>query len=189
MAKTITDLINILKDLNLLLEAAHEIQPAADDLLAIVRDRIINNGIDANGQIFKNPDSTESAYSDKKVPVYFFKDVPTRGSNKTKVAELITRFESAYVTYANWREVNNLRTDVINFQFTGDMWRQTVAVVGTDNGIIVVEFTSLNAESKGKIENISNYYPGFMNPNSDEIDFFLEGVVEPLLNFLNKHFK
>lgn len=90
-------------------------QVAANDLAALVTNRVVQRGENYQGGQF-------SAYSTKTVAAYRF-----WGKSRTQAAERRVRAASRSKTslsYQTFREINNLNTSPKNFEFTGEMWRK-----------------------------------------------------------------
>lgn len=98
----------------ILAELPRQIQIAGADLAALVKQRVVQTGINANGVAF-------SPYSDKAVPAYLYKGRSRSGGADAKIAALAKKGEQ--VSYREFREINGLKTDKKNFEFTGEMWR------------------------------------------------------------------
>lgn len=186
MVRSLSDLVRVLKQLKSIIEDDLNAEVAANDCLALVKDRIINTGRDRNGTIFSDRKG-ETAYSDKKVPIHYFSNVDTRGNNKKKVDDLLKRV-GFYASYADWREENNLQTDHVNFQFTGRMWETTVISLANQEGAFVAVFDSRYPETIDKIENLNRLYEHFMAPSEDELAFTAESWIDPIIDFMNKNF-
>lgn len=184
--RTLSELLRLLKDLKALLADDSNANIAANDCLQLVKDRVINTGKDRFGIEFSDRKG-RTAYSDKKYPIHYYIDAPTRGINKKKVDELMKRV-GFYASYADWREQNNLRTDHVNFQFTGDMWRTTVISTATRAGMFIAIFDSSNPETISKIENLNDIYINFMAPSEEELYFTAESWTDPVIDFLKQNF-
>ena len=94
------------------------------DTMALLKRRIINERVDDKGLEF-------GTYSDADVPFWFFRGKETKGDNAARVDELYKK-HGYWASYQDWREVNNLLGDKINFSFTGEMWKSLIPVVVTD---------------------------------------------------------
>ena len=90
-------------------------QVASNDLAALVTNRVVQTGKNFKGGSF-------SAYSSKTVAAWRF-----WGKSRTQAAEkkvrAVSRAKGA-LSYQEFRELNNLKTDKKNFEFTGEMWRK-----------------------------------------------------------------
>jgi len=90
-------------------------QVAANDLAALVSNRVIQKGENYLGGQFK-------PYSTNTVAAWRF-----WGQSRTQAAEKRVRARSrarGVMSYVEFRGLNNLNTDRKNFQFTGEMWRK-----------------------------------------------------------------
>lgn len=98
----------------LLAELPTQAKIAGADLAALIKNRVVQTGRNAEGQAF-------SPYSEKQVPAYLY-----YGKSRSQQAEQRVRAkakEREGVSYREFRNLNNLNTDVKNFEFTGEMWR------------------------------------------------------------------
>lgn len=90
-------------------------QVAANDLSALVTNRVVQKGIDHTGKPF-------SPYSTRTVAAFRF-----YGKSRTQAAERRIRAlakAKGVLSSEEFRKINNLRTDKKNFEFTGEMWRK-----------------------------------------------------------------
>lgn len=90
-------------------------QVAANDLAALVTNRVVQKGENFKGSGF-------SSYSSKTVAAWRF-----WGKSRNQTAEKKVRAKSkaqGALSYVEFRELNNLKTDKKNFEFTGEMWRK-----------------------------------------------------------------
>ncbi len=99
------------------LEAGLELRGtlAGGDAAALVAARVRNEGKNADGGQF-------SAYSTSEVPAYWMVGRSRTGSADDKVKQLARKRET--ISYKRFRELNGLRVDVKNFEFTGELWRK-----------------------------------------------------------------
>ena len=90
-------------------------QVAANDLAALVTNRVVQKGENYLGSAF-------SPYSKNTVAAWRF-----WGKSRTQAAErklrALSRAKGA-LSYEEFRSLNNLKTDKKNFEFTGEMWRK-----------------------------------------------------------------
>lgn len=90
-------------------------QVAVNDLAALVTNRVVQKGENYLGASF-------SPYSKNTVAAWRF-----WGKSRTQAAErkvrALSRAKGA-LSYEQFRELNNLKTDKKNFEFTGEMWRK-----------------------------------------------------------------
>lgn len=112
----------------LLAELPTQAKIAGADLAALIKNRVVQTGKNAEGQAF-------SPYSEKEVPAYFY-----YGKSRSQQAEQRVRAKAKKregVSYREFRNLNNLNTDIKNFEFTGEMWRG-VEVQETKQGAVSV---------------------------------------------------
>jgi hypothetical protein len=104
--------------------ASEAVRIAGDGMALSIR-RVQQTGKDSDGQSF--PD-----YSKKQVPKYFF-----YGRSRSAGAE--TRVRNAKLptlSYADFREANNLQTKHKDFTFTGQMFRNTGVSIQSNTGSV-----------------------------------------------------
>lgn len=88
---------------------------AASDLAALIANRVINRGENYKGASFK-------PYSANQIPAYRF-----WGKSRNQSAEREVRKRSrarGVLSYVEFRELNRLKANKKNFEFTGEMWRK-----------------------------------------------------------------
>jgi len=86
----------------------------ANDLVALITNRVTIEGKDSKGNKF-------SDYSDKEVAAANFIDKSRTQSANKKVKEL-AKAQGA-LSYKGFRKLNGLKVDKKNFEFTGGMWQ------------------------------------------------------------------
>lgn len=112
----------------ILAELPTQAKTAGADLAALIKNRVVQTGKNAEGQSF-------SPYSEKEVPAYLY-----YGKSRSSQAEQRVRAKAKKregVSYREFRNLNNLNTDIKNFEFTGEMWRG-VEVQETKQGQVSV---------------------------------------------------
>lgn len=113
------------------------------DVAALVADRVVQRGQTEDGGSF-------SPYSTKPAPAFFFRGKSRRSSADSAVARL--QKARTPLSYAAFRELNGLKSDKKNFEFTGEMWRGLgVTAVGFDGRTIRVTIGGKTASSGQKI--------------------------------------
>jgi len=118
------------------------------DTLALVKRRVINTGKDKSGRQF-------GKYSIKDVPFWFYFGKETNRNNKAAVQELYNK-HGYWASYKDWRDVNNLPTNFINFSFTNRMWNSLVPVVlvnNTNRTVVGIQAKTTKEEDKLKFQN------------------------------------
>lgn len=118
------------------------------DSLALVKRRVINTGKDSEGGSF-------GRYSKAVVPFFYYYGKETNRSNKQAVEDLKKKY-GFFASYRDWRDVNNLQTEFINFSFTNRMWNSLVPVVLVDNkdrSVVGIQAKTSNEEDKVKFQN------------------------------------
>ena len=87
---------------------------AATDLAALVKNRVVQRGENADNVPF-------SPYSTVEVPAFFYKGKSRNSAGAAAVTAL--GHQGKKLSYKEFRQVNGLKTDKKNFEFTGEMWR------------------------------------------------------------------
>jgi len=148
----------------------------AKETVAIARLRIQNQGEDSEGQQF-------DLYSQAVVPKFFYK-----GKSLNATAEEEVRTGEWLLSYETFREINNLRVDIKDFTFTGDMWRN-VGVTSIDNKGAVVDI-SIGGQTTRAAELLgyhSDKYGNLLAPNESEVQFLRDSHLERVFNSINKY--
>ena len=117
-------------------------QVLATDVIALVTNRVVQKGENFRGTSFK-------PYSSRTVAAWRF-----WGQSRTQAAErrirAISRARGA-LSYQQFRELNNLKSDKKNFEFTGEMWRKFGIVRSSQIGekfVISIGGTTPSAQEK-----------------------------------------
>lgn len=151
---------------DLLQVAKVEATKVAFDLAASIKHRVEDKGLDANGSKF-------SGYSDKGVPYFLYKNAYARvPSAYTKIEAKVkslkqkktiggqknefTKDSDFFISYKDWREANNLKTDKKNFEFSGDMWANFGTAAGVDiqasGNIVKITLAGGTQDAQNKID-------------------------------------
>lgn len=155
--KRLEDLINYVeKELPLYVERV-----IASDLAALVANRVTQKGEDFKGGSF-------SPYSTVKIPSRFFWGKSRNQTAETKVRAFTAAEAKANraakksggakvggaLSYADFRKLNNLKTDKKNFEFTTEMWRKFGVVYSNSSagGTFNVKLGGLSTEAQRKID-------------------------------------
>lgn len=129
-------------------ERPEEVLKLTLDSLALVKRRVINTGKDSGGNNF-------GKYSKAVVPYWFYYNKETNRNSATAVNQLLQRF-GYFASYENWREVNNLQTNFINFSFTNRMWNSLAPSIdhnGEGRTVVVVKSRTDDEEKKVQYQN------------------------------------
>ena len=130
----------------------------ASDTLALVESRIIETGKDADGVKFP-------AYSTRKMSASRF-----AGKSRNAGAEARVKKAKA-LSYAEFRQLNNLQTGHVDLYLTGEMWRGTGVIV--EKRLLrstLVRIGGRTPESARKIDLNSIHYKGsILEPSPIEI--------------------
>lgn len=148
----------------------------AKETLALVRLRIQNYGEDSEGQAF-------DLYSQAVLPKWFYK-----GKSLNKTSEDRVDNGAWMLSYEEFREINNLRTDIKDFTFTGDMWRNVgVVSVEVSGASVSVAVGGQTTRAADLISYHSDKYGNLLAPNESEIDFLTAAHKERVFNTINKY--
>lgn len=160
------------------------------DASAMVKDRILNTGIKADG-------SSLGEYSDNRLPTFFFKD---KELNKAGENFYLSRKKkdaknaNPGISYKEWREANNRPTDHVTLSFSGTTLRDVGVIKQLVSGARIStavgpKNTKLrgNGDTTEKItdEYLAPRYGNFMEPNSAEkekLKTYLTGEVNKIIN-------
>ena len=150
----------------------------ANDVMAQVRNRVQERKVDADGTAF-------GQYSQALVPQWFFYDkaISLGADKKLKTGPY-------FVSYADFREYNNLPSDDINFTFTGDLFRTTgIVKVENENDITTVVLGGQNARSEQILEWQEPRYGNIIEPSEQEQEFAFNAHRKRIENLINRVFQ
>lgn len=144
---------------------------AANDLVALIVNRVINTGKDADGNLF-------SSYSDN--PIAAGK---LWGKSRTQAAESKVRAlakAKGALSYKAFRELNNLKTDKKNFEFTGEMFRKFGIIREAGNGSnFVITLGGTTEEAQRKIDaNSAQEGADIIAPSKSEEEFIKTSLAD-----------
>lgn len=176
------------------------------DVTALIKDRIINTGINYDGAKLGN-------YSTKEIPVFFKKNgklvapfsEPLNGSGEKYFLSVIKENKERRkkgedprgISYKQWREANNRPTNFINLTFSG----QTLKDVGVKKQIVsgarvITDVGAKNTKNrKGGVttdqvlSGLSERYGNFLQPNKKEIDLLGNILRDKLIKIQNDAFR
>ncbi len=109
-------------------ELEAQVSKAGADLVALVSNRVIQEGKNAEGSNF-------SDYSNTEIPAFFYFNKSRNASGEAAVRKKAKAKEK--ISYKEFRGLNNLNESPKNFEFTGAMWRGF--------GVLKVEKTATGA--------------------------------------------
>ncbi len=208
-----TNFNNAVQKLNILLtEAMPEInERVALNGAAMVKDRIVNTGVNASGQSL-------GRYSDNPLPAFFFKDKWLNAGGK-RLFDLKTKKQDREknkqagkkvgknkrlddlekgISYKDWREANNRPTDHVTLSFTGDTMRDIGVQKKIVAGVrIVTTIGPRNTKQRSggdTTEKIVDDYLGpkygnFLAPNDPEIEKLKEFLQNQVIKIIHESFK
>ena len=150
----------------------------ANDVMAQVRNRVQERKVNADGTAF-------GQYSQALVPQWFF-----YGRSNTDTAEADLKAGPWFVSYADFRDLNNLPSDDINFTFSGDLFRTTGIVnVQNDADATIVTLGGQNARSAQILEWQEPRYGNIIEPSEQEQEFAFNAHRKRIENLINRIFQ
>ena len=150
----------------------------ADEVIKQVRNRVQEKKVDADGSAF-------GQYSQALVPQWFF-----YGKSNNDSAEADLRAGDWFVSYAEFRELNNLDSGDINFTFSGDMWRNTgVVQVQNGNESTTVTIGGQDVRSQNILAWQEPRYGNIIEASEQEIEFAQEAHRERIFGIINRFLK
>lgn len=152
--------IDALKE-RILAELPAQAKTAGADLAALVKNRVVQTGINAEGQAF-------SPYSEREVPAYLYFGRSRSQQGETRVRAKAKKREG--VSYREFRELNNLNTDKKNFEFTGEMWRGVEVQESRQGRVSVVVITGGSSAVKDKLRYATEQEKiNILKPSKEEV--------------------
>lgn len=156
-----------------------EAELTGKDLVALVRDRVQNDKVNAEGVPF-------GQYSEAVVPYWYYKD---KESNVSDAAQKLLDSVGYFASYADFREVNNLQAGDIDLTFTGKMWKAaTVQVDDISEGTATAVLTFGDEESLLKAGYHSDRFGSILQPITEEINAAYESYIERRIDFIGALF-
>lgn len=152
---------------------------AGSDLVALITNRVIQKGQNADGGNF-------SPYSTKEVPAFLFFNKSRNNSAEATVRKKAKKKEP--ISYKDFRELNNLNTNFKNFEFTGSMFRgfRLLKVEKTTTGVKITIGGS-NPDSEKKIGWLSEQEgQSIIRPSSEEIAIVQKNLTAWVQGIINK---
>ena len=147
-----------------------------DELRKQVRTRVQKQKVNADGSPF-------GQYSQALLPQWFFYD-----KSKTDTAEDKIRSGDWFISYADFREVNDLYSGDIDFTFTGDMWRNTgVTEVQNDGDSVVVFIGGQTTRASNILGWQEPRYGNILEANEEEERFVEEAHRERIFNKIARY--
>ena len=147
----------------------------ADEVIKQVRNRVQDKKVDADGSAF-------GQYSQALVPQWFF-----YGKSNTDTAEADLKAGPWFVSYAEFRELNNLDSGDINFTFSGDLWRNTGVVQVQNNAdVTTVTIGGQDARSQDILAWQEPRYGNIIEASEEEREFAQEAHRERIFGTINR---
>ena len=155
---------------------------AASDTAALVANRVRMTGENAKGAQF-------SPYSRNPMGAWRLIGKSRTGSAEAKVKTAAK--EGKLISYAEFRQMNNLRVDKKNFEFTGEMWQKFNVKSATLKGkLIEVVVGGTTKDSAFKIqENTDREKILITDVSRDEVDLINKTLGDWMAGILTKHIK
>ena len=177
----LSDFINRLNNVKNAIEreAERKAMEAGADLAAIVVNRVIQTGKDSDGNQF-------SPYSNVQLPAFFYFNRSRIGSAESTIRAKAKDKEK--VSYSDFRRINNLNTNVKNFEFTGAMWRSfrpiSVTVTG---GVYRVTIGASNPKEAQKLEWLADQEgESIVKPSQSELDLVQDNITKWINSILRQ---
>ncbi len=166
------------------------------DATALIKDRIVNTGIDAKG-------NSLGKYSEHELPAFFFKDKALNGGG-VKLYDDVTSGKKKKgvvkkgISYKEWREANQRPTDHVTLSFSGTTMKDIGVVKSIQAGTKVI--TSVGSKNTKTRENgdstetiVDEYlgpkYGNFLEPNQHELDIMENILINNIEKLLNDSFR
>lgn len=172
------------------------------DATAMIKDRIINTGVNSKG-------SSLGSYSDKEIPLFFKKNGKTIAPFSSPLNNAGEKFflsvikenkarrekgdDARGISYKEWRDANNRPTDHVTLSFSGQTMKDIGVVKQIVSGTKII--TTVGPKNtkvrKGGIttekitEGLGERYGNFLEPNAEEeqkLATYLENQVQKLIN-------
>lgn len=170
----------------------------AKSALSLIKDRIINEGVNAKGSKFPK-------YSTQPLPAFFFigKGLGS-GADKKMEAELKSQRKAGVknpgVSYEQWRDINNLQTDHVDMKFTGETLKDLdVLETRTEGNVIITVVASKDSITRtngkktittGKItEHLAERYGDFLELSEKETEAIEEAFNEEVQQLFESIFE
>ena len=146
------------------------------ELRTLVRTRVQNQKVNSEGSAF-------GQYSEALLPQWYF-----YGKSLNLSADKELHTGDWFISYSDFREMNNLNTGDINFTFTGDMWRET-GVVNIENtgDSCTVEIGGQTPRAQNILEWQEPRYGNILEASEEEKRFVEEAHLERIQNKINRY--
>jgi hypothetical protein len=158
-------------------EASAELSRAGVDLIALVSQRVIQEGETATGGKF-------TGYSNNQVPAYLYYNKSRSGSAEQRVRTLAKQRKE--ISYRELRVINGLNVNFKTFEFTGSMWRN-IRVVGVQKqgDKYTATIRASNSQDQKKLEgNSQRERQLIIKPSKDELKLIERQLSNWLSNIL-----
>ncbi len=171
--KYLDEVIQVLDDTR-----RREAEIIGKDITAVVRDRVQNDKIKADGSEF-------GQYSQSVVPYWFYKGKGRVSNADQKVLDRYGYFAS----YADFREVNNLQSEQIDLTFTGAMWSSAgVQETEVNKGVATAVISFKGEDNILKAGYHGERFGNILTPNEEEINAAFSGYQERRIELLEELF-
>lgn len=157
-------------------------QISGNDLVALITTRIIQTGRDEKGQSF-TPYSTRPMNANKLI------GKSRRDTADRKITALAK--VGGLISYKDFRELNGLKTDKKNFEFTGEMFRQFGVVdFSGSGGEFIVLLDGKSNESKRKLARAAKLEGGsIVEASKQELALLERLLISYIDNLINDALK
>lgn len=173
--------------------------------LSLIRNRIINQGVDHKGKPF-------GKYSTNPLPYFFFNNKGL-SQKADKNAEAIKKAQSKKgfvgekgISYEQWRKANGLQTNHIDMKFTGETLRDFDVIESSSSGSVVKTVVAsknsikkntfkANGTKAGSIgtgevaDHLAERYGDYMSLSEEEQEALRESLENELQTYFDKYFQ
>ncbi len=148
---------------------------AASDGLALIKERVISSGENAEGSKFKD-------YSDVGLPTFFIKSRTGSDKLKNKIEK-----KASKASYKDIREAAGLQTEHRDFKFTGRMWANIHPKLSEiKEGHIKVSINAIDPSEQQKVKWNIQESGNFLRPNKEELKLITESYNEYFIKEFTK---
>lgn len=151
---------------------------AGQSIIAQIADRIRTRGLDSENQPF-------TPYSTNQLPAFFYIGKSRTTSANNAVKQKAKKKET--LSYADFRQINGLKTDKKNFEFTGEMFRELkVLSVQLQGTLLVIEYGGGTKASEDKFRwNSEQEGESILKPAKSEISIAEQIILNRVKRLIN----
>ena len=146
----------------------------ANDLIASIENRSINDGIEVAG--------AKQNYSTNQVNTQRFKGKELNQKGRSYIAS------NRLGTWADFRKAQGLQAENVNLAYSNKMWSSLrLGDISNNNGRISGQIVFSDSEGAKKFEQNIKRYGNFFSPNSSEKSDFKDNVTSDLVKVIKKY--